>query len=97
MVIYDFLKNNSKHYKKVFLSDIDDVYMFKDIFSTFDEDEIIINNINPNINFIIKLPNFLLINNVINLNQKIAIYYFLLMSDGLYKVSKQKIIILLKI
>ena len=43
MVIYDFLKNHSNQYKKVFLSDIDDVYMFKDIFSTFDEDEIIIN------------------------------------------------------
>lgn len=41
--IYDFLKNNSNKYKRVFLSDIDDVYMFRDIFSTFNEDEIIIN------------------------------------------------------
>lgn len=43
VVIYDFLKNNSNKYKKVFLSDIDDVYMFRDIFSTFHEDEIVIN------------------------------------------------------
>ena len=43
IAIYDFLKNNSKKYKKVFLSDIDDVFMFSDIFSTFKEDEIIIN------------------------------------------------------
>lgn len=40
--IYDFLKNNNNKYKKIFLSDIDDVYMFRDIFSTFNEDEIII-------------------------------------------------------
>ena len=37
------MKLNSNKYKRVFLSDIDDVYMFNDIFSTFDEDEIIIN------------------------------------------------------
>ena len=43
IAIYDFLKNNTNKYKKVFLSDIDDVYMFRDIFSTFNEDEIIIN------------------------------------------------------
>ena len=43
IAIFDFLKNNTDKYRKVFLSDIDDVYMFKDIFSTFDEDEIIIN------------------------------------------------------
>ena len=43
IAIYDFLKNNTNKYKKVFLSDIDDVYMFRDIFSTFDENEIIIN------------------------------------------------------
>ena len=43
IAIYDFLKNNQYQYKKVFLSDIDDVYMFRDIFSTFNEDEIIIN------------------------------------------------------
>ena len=43
IAIYDFLKNNSHKYKKIFLSDIDDVYMFRDIFSTFNEDEIIIN------------------------------------------------------
>jgi hypothetical protein len=42
--IYDFLRFNSKKYKRVFLSDIDDVYMFNDIFSTFNEHEIIINN-----------------------------------------------------
>lgn len=42
VVIYDFLKNNIHKYNKVFLSDIDDVYMFRDIFSTFKEDEIII-------------------------------------------------------
>ena len=41
--IYDFLRFNSKKYKRVFLSDIDDVYMFNDIFSTFNENEIIIN------------------------------------------------------
>lgn len=43
MAIYDFLKSNINKYKRVFLSDIDDVYMFNDIFSTFNEDEIIIN------------------------------------------------------
>ena len=43
VAIYDFLKNNINKYKKVFLSDIDDVYMFRDIFSTFNENEIIIN------------------------------------------------------
>lgn len=43
IAIYDFLTNNTNQYKKVFLSDIDDVYMFSDIFSTFNEDEIIIN------------------------------------------------------
>ena len=43
VAIYDYLKNNINKYKKVFLSDIDDVYMFRDIFSTFNEDEIIIN------------------------------------------------------
>ena len=45
IAIYDFLKKNINKYKKVFLSDIDDVYMFRDIFSTFDENEIIINYI----------------------------------------------------
>jgi len=43
IAIYDYLKNNRNKYKKVFLSDIDDVYMFNDIFSTFGENEIIIN------------------------------------------------------
>ena len=43
IAIYNFLKNNSRIYKRVFLSDIDDVLMFKDIFSTFNENEIIIN------------------------------------------------------
>ena len=43
IAIYNFLKNNTNQYKKVFLSDIDDVYIFNDIFSTFSEDEIIIN------------------------------------------------------
>lgn len=43
IAIYNFLKSNINKYKRVFLSDIDDVYMFKDIFSTFNEDEIIIN------------------------------------------------------
>ena len=42
MIIF---QNNTDKYRKVFLSDIDDVYMFKDIFSTFDEDEIIINSL----------------------------------------------------
>ena len=37
------MRFNSKKYKRVFLSDIDDVYMFNDIFSTFNENEIIIN------------------------------------------------------
>jgi len=41
--IYDFLRFYSHKYKRVFLSDIDDVYMFNDIFSTFTEDDIIIN------------------------------------------------------
>ena len=50
VAIYDFLKNNTNQYKKVFLSDIDDVYIFRDIFSTFSEDEIIINNIILKIN-----------------------------------------------
>ena len=44
VVIYNFLKLNVNKYKRVFLSDIDDVYMFNDIFSTFNEHEIIINN-----------------------------------------------------
>ena len=43
IAIYNFLKNNCKIYERVFLSDIDDVFMFRDIFSTFNEDEIIIN------------------------------------------------------
>ena len=43
IAIYYFLKNNTDKYKKVFLSDIDDVFMFNDIFSTFSEEEIIIN------------------------------------------------------
>ena len=43
IIIYDFLKKNAHKYKRVFLSDISDVYMFNDIFSTFNEDEIIIN------------------------------------------------------
>lgn len=43
IIIYDFLKKNIHKYKRVFLSDISDVYMFNDIFSTFNEDEIIIN------------------------------------------------------
>ena len=43
IAIYNFLKFNANKYKRVFLSDIDDVYMFNDIFSTFNEDEIIIN------------------------------------------------------
>ena len=43
IAIYDFLKNSTSKYKRVFLSDIDDVYMFRDIFSTFNDDEIIIN------------------------------------------------------
>ena len=43
IAIYNFLKNNSNIYERVFLSDIDDVFMFRDIFSTFNEDEIIIN------------------------------------------------------
>jgi hypothetical protein len=43
VAIYNFLKLNSNKYKRVFLSDIDDVYMFNDIFSTFNEHEIIIN------------------------------------------------------
>ena len=37
------MNNNSNKYKKVFLSDIDDVFIFNDIFSTFNEEEIIIN------------------------------------------------------
>ena len=44
VAIYNFLKLNANKYKRVFLSDIDDVYMFNDIFSTFNEHEIIINN-----------------------------------------------------
>jgi hypothetical protein len=43
IAIYNFLKNNSYIYERVFLSDIDDVIMFRDIFSTFNEEEIIIN------------------------------------------------------
>ena len=43
IAIYNFLKNNSNIYERVFLSDIDDVVMFRDIFSTFNEEEIIIN------------------------------------------------------
>ena len=43
IAIYNFLKLNVHKYKRVFLSDIDDVYMFNDIFSTFNEEEIIIN------------------------------------------------------
>jgi hypothetical protein len=43
IAIYNFLKNNSNIYERVFLSDIDDVVMFEDIFSTFNEEEIIIN------------------------------------------------------
>jgi hypothetical protein len=43
IAIYHFLKLNINKYKRVFLSDIDDVYMFNDIFSTFNENEIIIN------------------------------------------------------
>ena len=43
IAIYNFLKNNSNIYERVFLSDIDDVFMFRDIFSTFNEEEIIIN------------------------------------------------------
>ena len=43
IAIYNFLKLNADKYKRVFLSDIDDVYMFNDIFSTFNEEEIIIN------------------------------------------------------
>jgi hypothetical protein len=43
IAIYNFLKLNVNKYKRVFLSDIDDVYIFNDIFSTFNEDEIIIN------------------------------------------------------
>ena len=43
IAIYNFLKNNSNIYQRVFLSDIDDVFMFRDIFSTFNEEEIIIN------------------------------------------------------
>ena len=43
IAIYDFLRFNSKKYRRVFLSNIDDVYMFNDIFSTFNEHEIIIN------------------------------------------------------
>jgi len=42
LAIYDFLRFNSKKYRRVFLSDLDDIYMFNDIFSTFNEDEIII-------------------------------------------------------
>ena len=42
LAIYDFLRFYTHKYKRVFLSDIDDVYMFNDIFSTFSEDEIII-------------------------------------------------------
>ena len=45
VAIYDYLKKEGYKYKKVFLSDIDDVYMFGDIFSTFKEDDIFINNI----------------------------------------------------
>ena len=43
IAIYDFLRFNSKKYRRVFLSNIDDVYMFNDIFSTFNEDQIIVN------------------------------------------------------
>ena len=43
IAIYNFLKNNSNLYERVFLSDIDDVFMFNDIFSTFNENEIVIN------------------------------------------------------
>jgi hypothetical protein len=43
IAIYDFLKKNANKYKRIFLSDIDDVYILRDIFSTFNEDEIIIN------------------------------------------------------
>ena len=43
IAIYNFLKNKRYIYKRVFLSDIDDVLMFRDIFSTFNEEEIIIN------------------------------------------------------
>ena len=43
IAIYDYLKTNVNKYKRVFLSDIDDVYMFNDIFSTFNENEVIIN------------------------------------------------------
>ena len=53
LAIYDFLKNNINNYKRVFLSDIDDVFMFRDVFSTFNEDEIIINKIKVKINSII--------------------------------------------
>ena len=42
------MKLNTNKYKRVFLSDIDDVYMFNDIFSTFNEHEIIINKQCPN-------------------------------------------------
>ena len=42
IAIYHFLKSNANKYKRVFLPDICDVYMFNDIFSTFNENEVII-------------------------------------------------------
>ena len=43
VAIYHYLKSNANKYKRVFLSDISDVYMFNDIFSTFNENEVTIN------------------------------------------------------
>ena len=42
-IIKDYLTKKKNKYKRVFLSDLNDVFLFKDIFATFNETQLIIN------------------------------------------------------